>query len=220
MAVVSDKFFQKRKIEKRKQNTKNVIPYILIVCEGEKTEPNYFRGFKIRTKDVAELEISGDGKNTDTLVEDALRIKKKYEKERGIKFEQVWCVFDRDSFPAERFNNAFFLSKKYKFQVAYSNQAFELWYLLHFNYYCSDMHRDVLKSKLDEIMRDKYSIPYEKNSKKMYDLLMDKQGNAINNAIRLLDVHKTNPTFSPEKDAPSTTVHELVIELNKYIKKG
>ena len=44
--------------------------WFLIVCEGEKTEPNYFRSFPVN-KNLIRLDIKGEGKNTKSLVEKA-----------------------------------------------------------------------------------------------------------------------------------------------------
>jgi hypothetical protein len=55
---------------------------------------------------------------------------------------------------------------------------------------------------------------YKKNSETIYDELIDKQANAIKNATNLLKLYKP---CNPAKDNPSTTVHLLVQELNKFI---
>jgi hypothetical protein len=57
---------------------------------------------------------------------------------------------------------------------------------------------------------------YKKKSYDMYEDLIDKQSDAIKHAEKLLDEY---PIRNPEKDNPSTTVHMLVQELNKYIEK-
>lgn len=210
---------QKRSLRERKEKTRKVNPYILIVCEGEKTEPNYFKSFKILTKDVIEITIDGQGKNTDTLVEEAQKIKKRIEKEKGIKFDSVWCVFDRDSFPPQRFNNAIELAvKKYKFEVAYSNEAFELWYLLHFVYIDSNINRNELTKKLDKIMKKQYGVGYTKNDECMYLKIENRMNTAINNAEKLIELHQNISELNPEKNNPSTTVHKLVKYLKDYIK--
>jgi RloB-like protein len=62
---------------------------ILIVCEGQNTEPSYFEQFKVAT---AVIEIVGTGRNTLSLVEYAAHLHQtKYQN-----FNQVWCVFDAD----------------------------------------------------------------------------------------------------------------------------
>jgi hypothetical protein len=102
----------------------------LIVCEGKETEPNYFKAFRLSS---AKIYVFGFGFNTDSLVEEVVKQKKKASS-FGVKFDQVWCVLDKDSFPAQNLNRALQLAKNNDIHVAYSNQSFELWYLLHFDY--------------------------------------------------------------------------------------
>lgn len=192
---------RKRSYSARTVETRETYERFLIVCEGEKTEPNYFKSFRV-PRDV--IDVRGIGDNTIRIVEEAIRLKEK------DSYDQVWCVFDRDSFPSDRFNAAFILSEENDIKIAYSNEAFELWYLLHFNYYDSAISRKQYGDKLSELLGYKY----EKNSNSIYDDLLDKQPDAIRNAKKLLLNY--NPE-NPEKDNPSTKVHCLVIELNKFI---
>ena len=127
-----------------------------------------------------------------------------------IKYDQVWCVFDKNSFPKEHFNSALALAEKNKIKVAYSNEAFELWYLLHFNYIETAIPRGDYTYKLKE----RLGMKYEKNCKTMYNILLDKQKTAIKNAERLLSLYEKTDSY--EKN-PSTTVHLLVKELNKFL---
>jgi hypothetical protein len=203
----------------RKINQRATIPKFLIVCEGEKTEPNYFRKFPVSTRpDIIEFDIQGAAGCTLSLVKETEKLKT----EKGIKIggdykDQVWCVFDRDfkneNFNAQNFNSAIALAKQKKFQIAYSNDAFELWYILHFEYYESATHRDDYKKLLDKRLGHKY----EKNSKAMYEELKDKQDKAIQRAKKLLEVHDPSMTGNHN---PSTTVHLLVEELNKAIQNN
>lgn len=172
----------------------------LIVCEGEKTEPNYFKGFKLPSADV---QVIGLGANTTNLVEKAIKLKN----EKFPDKQQYWCVFDRDSFPAQNFNAALDNAKKNGFRVAYSNEAFELWYLLHFNYYDAALSRAAYPDKLSALLRFKYT----KNSNTIYNVLEDKQDTAIKNARKLLVSY--GAAHNPETDNPSTTVHLLVEQL-------
>jgi hypothetical protein len=182
-----------------------------IVCEGEKTEPNYFKKFSV---DV-DIQLSkGEGKDTKSLVEKAIELK------NGLKSDErdrVWCVFDRDRndqnpHDAKNFNAAINLAQTNGIKVAYSNDAFELWYLLHFHYYNTGISRKDYKNMLT----NQLGHEYKKNSETIYEELKDKQENAIKNAERLLKEY-TCP--NPETDNPSTTVHLLVEELNSFIPK-
>jgi hypothetical protein len=185
--------------------------WFLIVCEGEKTEPNYFRSFPVDRK-LIKLDIQGEGRNTNSLVEKAIELKKGSESDETDRF---WCVFDRDKNPnnpndSQNFNSAINIAKNNGIKVAYSNDAFELWYLLHFNYYHTQISRKDYPDMLTELLGHKY----QKNSETIYEKLKDKQENAIKNAKRLLQEYKPP---NPETDNPSTTVHLLVEELNSFI---
>lgn len=130
----------------------------LIICEGEKTEPNYFDAFKVKS---AKILIQGTGCNTISLVTEAQKIVNSYETD-NIEFDQVWCVFDRDDF-YDTFNDAIFKAQDIGLRVAYSNEAFELWYLLHFIYFDSSITRVDYIRKLNEHL----DIEYKKNSTEM-----------------------------------------------------
>jgi len=127
------------------------------------------------------------------------------------KGDQIWCIFDRDSFPSQQFNDALSLAGQKGIKVAYSNEAFELWYILHFEFLNTGITRAAYIAKLTKLLNK----PYEKNSHEIYDLLEPWQATAIANAKRLLTTY--NPS-KPEQDNPSTTVHLLIEELRKYIR--
>jgi len=88
----------------------------LIVCEGAKTEVNYFESFRVPGRYV---HIEGTGRNTLSLVEEAIRLRDKVQESDG--FDQCWCVFDRDSFPTADFDNAVAKADANGFRAAYSN---------------------------------------------------------------------------------------------------
>jgi len=195
---------------KRKVGTRGEPRHLfLIVCEGESTEKNYFDGFRLPVAHIK--DVFGIGDNTESLVRKAMKIKKDAAR-CGIKYAQTWCVFDKDAFPAENFNNAIVLANREGILVAYSNAAFELWYLLHFDYIDTPIDR----KRYIQLLSDRMGEKYEKNDPLMYEKLCSKQQNAIKNAKKLLAIHTPS---SPAKNDPSTTVHLLVEELLKYITK-
>lgn len=97
----SDNLFWKRNQKnedlKRKKEVLRPAQTFLIICEGEKTEPNYFRAFNLSN---ATIEVDGTGRNTKSLIK---YIEKTYEIKE---FDQVRAVFDKDSFSDENFNAA------------------------------------------------------------------------------------------------------------------
>lgn len=187
----------------RQVEIRNELPRFLIVCEGEQTEPNYFEALAAEIRVSVNVQVKGLGDNTDSLVRQAIALKDQDD------YVQAWCVFDRDSFPKDRFNRAITLAEEHGLQVAYSNQAFELWYILHFEYLQAGLERKAYKAKLSRHLGKKY----EKNSLTIYHELSIRQPIAIRNAARLL---ATYDPPNPEADNPSTKVHLLVQELNKF----
>jgi len=176
----------------------------LIICEGENTEPDYFRAF--RTPGLI-VTVDGTGKNTLTLVDQAIETRDRLSSK--CQYDECWCVFDRDSFPKDHFNNAVFKAEANGFEVGYSVQSFELWYLLHFDYCDSALHRSSYGDRLTDKLEQKY-VKSANMSKQMYVLLHPHIHKAIENATRLC-ANYTSET--PEKRDPCTTVHILVERL-------
>lgn len=181
---------------------------VLILCEDAKSAPYYFHGFPVPPHDV-EIEIVGTGINTNALVREAINRKTAAEAQ-GQKYIAIWCVFDRDDFPAQHFNEAFDLAKHFGIRIAYANQCFELWYWLHFDFQQTSVSRDEYGAKLSARLGRKYS----KADKTLYAELKDLQHNAVRNAKKLLLSY--HPKCNPERDDPSTTIHLLVEYLNEF----
>ncbi len=224
---MADQLFKKRqgKRKERKSENREMKPYrYLIVCEGEKTEPNYFEGFKEEINSIYknqvdvkkwEIDIEGAGRNTESLVEYASKLKRK----SVVEYGNIWCVFDKDDFTDEQFNNAIGKCKKDNFKPAWSNEAIELWFLLHFEYLNTAINRSAYIKKLNKYF-GKFSInngKYEKNLKDIYKILKEYGSckNAIANAKKLFEAQPENS--SPSKTNPATKVYELVEELLEII---
>lgn len=138
-----------RKEQKRKKNIRNKRKYYLIVCEGKATEPNYFEGLK---QDLPrgvvtsyQINIEGTGRDTESLLKETLRLKEEYKKTRNRPVDRLWIVFDRDSFTPQNFNTAIQRCDNIDIGCAWSNEAFEFWYLLHFKYYDNEFHTEIIK---------------------------------------------------------------------------
>lgn len=193
----------------RSVGKKKIGERFLIVCEGEKTEPSYFESYGV--PGLVDVHAEGFGVSPPQLVEIALDRKGNQSQRRNEDiYDQVWCVFDKDDWDDGVFNNAIQRAESQGLKVAYSNEAFELWFLLHFRFFDTPMHRKVFAGKLNELL----DRPYKKNATDMYDQLYLKQGFAIKSAQRLLALYSPR---NPAKDNPSTTVHLLVQELNRFL---
>ncbi len=139
-----------RKEKKREPGNRILREYFLIVCEGERTEPNYFDSIKKSLPvGLVDVEIKGVGMNTRSLVGETIRLRAVREKENNREYDQVWAVFDKDSFDKD-FNSAIQMGAQNKIDCAWSNEAFEIWYLLHFAYFTSGHSRDEYKELIEK----------------------------------------------------------------------
>lgn len=188
---------------------------VLIVCEGEKTEPQYFKHFNnIVIGDwIYTINCKGGRMNTIQVVEKAIELRDKAKK-TNKPYDSVWAVFDKDDFPAKDFNDAIRLAEKNDIGCAWSNEAFELWYVLHFenrtsptvrNNYASIINKHINKAK----PKSEKKYEYEKNDDGI-GLLLQKYGSeekAINYA-EALDNFYTGNAYSNHN--PCTTVYKLI----------
>jgi len=207
-----------------KEGTRELRAYFLIVCEGAKTEPNYFKSFpKMAGSLVFDLTFDGGGISTTKVLEKAIEIRNK----SSQKFDRIWIVFDKDSFDAGKFNKAIIDAKSKNISCAWSNEAFELWYLLHFVNRTTAMGREDYEKALEREVNKQIaaktgskstSYKYKKNDKSMYQTL--KTYGSETNAIKWAKALRTaNVGEQYAKYNPCTMVYELVEELNGKSKK-
>ncbi len=223
----SDDLFKKRRADRKERRCEYKTPKAnsyLIVTEGKRTEPLYFRGLqkKIEEKvggnvDVIELpliDIYGKGCSPGRLIAHADQIVK----EAKIIYQNVWIVFDKDDF--KDFDWAIEACADKGYKCAWSNQSFEYWLYLHFYYSDAALHRDEWNKKLSEIFRQ-YKIgdgKYRKNYEDIYNLvnIHDGVASAIRNAKRRMEKFEKG-VYKPSEYDPGTMVHKLVEELKMYL---
>lgn len=209
---------KRRKYQKRSHDEVDIVCRILIVCEGSKTEPNYFKAFnkKKRGRVVFDLEFDGGGISTTKVVQKAIELRDMARK--NIPYDRVWAVFDKDSFSEQKFNAAIQMAKDNNIGCAWSNEAFELWYLLHFHNRVTAMPRTEYQKAISEavnnspLYKSKTKYTYAKNDEKTFDIL-NKYGNQ-QHAIKWAqscEENFTNNSYATHN--PCTTVYNLVNQL-------
>lgn len=212
--------------KKRRQEYLEMKQYrYYIFCEGEQTEPQYFAGFKRLIeenpiyRDMVLIEIEPCATETMRVIGMAERYVAKNRVQRG----QVWCVYDKDSFPARNFNGVAERAERLnrenselQYHVAWSNECIEFWFLLHFAYYTANNHRTEYISFLNNKFRELGLGKYQKNMTNIFVVLLEK-GNpklAIRYAKRII---REGQGKTPAEIAPGTKVYELAEELVKYL---
>jgi len=193
-------------------------PTILIICEGKNTEPSYFNQFRLSS---ATIKSIGEGYNTISLVNRAKQLAHEQQ------YDQVWCVFDKDDFAGADFNAAIQIAETLGFKVAYSNQAFEYWLILHLDdHQGGQMNRSDYNDKLNELLKP-FGVVYDGNgSKKVNEdffSILDGTDTKTNKKRVELAIARAQKNYlsldhtSPAKEESSTTVFKLTEELLKYL---
>lgn len=221
----SDDLFRKRKartgaeLQRQKGDRARNTRY-LIVCEGTKTEPHYFREL------LDDLTIRGQlvriapnaGVSPDRVVAHALAL---YDGDAasGDAYDTVYCVFDRDrhtTFDAA-VQRTKALSAAGKPLVAItSTPCFEIWLLLHFGYTAQPFHPAGKKSVGDQVVAalkaKKGFGKYGKGQKGVYAQLKGGLADALDNADQLRRHCAATGSVNP-----ATDVDKLVLALRKLV---
>lgn len=198
--------------------TRELRRSFLIVCEGAVTEVLYFEAFRV-PKDVR-LVVRGEGKSTLSLVDAAVDYAQRAAKDDAV-YDEVWVVYDHDDFGADLFNRAAEKiralndTRSEKWHAAWSHESFEVWFLLHFEFFEGRLHRHLINKKLGEI----FGATYRKNHAGLYELLLPHQPRALKHAEQLAKKHRVDPfgDTPPAQANPCTQVYRLVEALNAEI---
>ena len=189
---------------------------LLIVVSG-KTEEEYFCRFPVPGQ-LLKIVLCPKIDNK-KLLRKAIEIRHKQTRENKYldDIDETWIVIDRDLHTPNPKDRREFIgvlegAKTDNIKVAYSNNAFELRYLLHFKYEKDTLDSQELIRRLNtELKQAKMGYLYKKPAKQMYRLIHSKQEQAIKHASKLY----LNKKDVPPVDAnPSTTVYKLVELLN------
>lgn len=192
----SPKERQRKQLE-RKLGRRASYDRILIVSEGSRTEPNYFReiraAHRLHTANVA-VQPSGLGTEPMQVVQYAAELFKNGDRHRQIQpraFEQVYAVFDRDDHRSyfDALRSAESLDgtlrndngQPVRFRAIASVPSFELWLLLHYEDVLAPIDRHEVMQRL------KRHIPgYEKGAGGAFAATCDRLATATQRAQALV----------------------------------
>jgi hypothetical protein len=212
----TDNLFHKRKQRladslKRKNSKRAPYDRVLIVCEGAKTEPNYFREIRDTYRlSTANIDICGEECGSDPLnvVNYAIR-----QSREDSDYDRVYCVIDRDkhtTFDAaiDKLRHTR-LGKDVIFTAITSVPCFEFWLLLHFGYttrqFCAQGNASNCEIVVAELNK-KGQIPgYCKGARNIFELTKERLPDAIRHSKQLQQHNQASGANSP-----ATNIHELI----------
>lgn len=190
----------------------------LIVCEGKKTEPNYFNGLKRKINEkygnkvdvlIPNIDVKGTGMNTTSLVKYTQKTVNHANKVYG----QVWVVFDKDDYNDEQFDSAI---KNCDYNVAWSNPNFEVWLLAHFKKVNRYISKDDVLQELSKEFQKKGLGDYTKNDTNIFDKVTSegKLHTAIKNCEHMEELNKDG--LASQRN-PMTKIYKIVDGLKEYL---
>jgi len=206
--------------KRRKNNDKELAPVFHIFCEGEKTEPYYFRGYIEKFfPGNRRIRVEKTNKNTPKqLVEEAVKSKNDKNFPEGDIF---WVVYDREN--AAKYSDtlhleAYQLAKANVVNIALSNVCFELWILLHFEMSTASYSScdDLIKNSA---LRKEHIKNYDKGDKKIFDEIFDRIDDAKSNAISMNEgIEKTadHSWKKPYQLNPFSDVYKLLDAIQDF----
>lgn len=239
-------------LKKSDKRTADSLPTFIIFCEDEVSEPIYFKFFE--TSKIKVNPIRNQKSMMDNVVNAICHCKESdlLEETDGKlcvckEGNQVWCVFDRDFEEIEQkqlrgnilFDESIKTALSNGIRLAWSNDAFELWVLLHFE--AIDSENPDYKKRQKYYDRLTYIFKNLPNPNEDLVKVLKfggytykgnlKSANNFRNIVRAEIVKKTNIAIDRAKEleskyassevphhekSPLTLVHHLVEELIKY----
>jgi len=202
---------KQRKIDnyKRREAFREPRRSILIVCEGEKTEPIYFNALKEKLRLImVDVEIVGEGGAPITVVDHAIELReerKQIAKKSLIKteYEVIYCVIDVDRH--ETLDQTIDKARGNEICVILSNPCFEYWYILHFRKTSAPFNTS---QDAKSALRREHSA-YSESDTTIFNVVYPKTSDAIKHSKEVLK-GQHNDAEDLRDCNPSTHVHKIV----------
>ncbi|MFA9487155.1 MULTISPECIES: RloB family protein [unclassified Moraxella] len=199
----------------RRPQIREAYDKVLIVCEGEKTEPFYFQGL-IKAEKLSSVNVQVDHVGSRSapihVIDRAIELTMEANKDANSEahYDRVYCVIDRDEHSTfnqaiQKISTANKQANSALYYGVVSYPSFEYWYICHFERNRGSMSSAVCERNANSLWQNTFHEPYQKNNSEAYSKLRSKQADAISNAkFAIKDADET------DQKNPSTNVHELV----------
>ena len=196
----------------RKSNIRQTRDKFIILTNGEQSETNYFNLLKSR-KSIYDVEVKFVNADPIGLVDNAEKLLPSA--------NQIWYVFDIDyTYKDKRLLPALNKAKKIGVKIAYSNMAFEVWLISHFQQCEKHLetkdHAEILTKLLKQ---EGYAFEYKKSDDAVLKkIFIPKYKEATANAKivfqkkvkQFRETHGENADFSIWEWNSSTNIFKLI----------
>jgi hypothetical protein len=197
-------------------------PKIYIFSHTQKAEIEYFQDFKQHLSSDQIIPNKIVLRSPQQLINKVIDWKKRKDisAEDG---DQVWCVFDVDDFyknDRTGLLRAVDCANRNEIKIAYVNDCFELWILLHFKQVTSPIGgRGKYVNEIDKFYTVNGLGNFSNKNQRCFDNILAYQGDCIKNAKTIASFGSYNEIIwsdvLSDRRNPSTSIHLLVEEILK-----
>lgn len=196
-------------------------PKVWVWSHTEKAEINYFQEFKNHLHSNLLMPRKFICFTPQQLIPEVVKWKK-WEKINDEDGDRIWCIFDVDDFfknDPDNLLKAINLAHQNNIKIAYVNECFEHWILLHFERLNSAVRRGAtIETKIIQHFKKNGLGKYIKNQE-VFKQLLPFQSNAIKNGNGLVPKYEEidwQKELSGDGN-PSTSIHFLIQEINDLL---
>ena len=206
----TDNLHHKKRLAKsyeRKPGRRPAGKRYLIVCEGAKSEPHYFKEIRHELRlQTATIDVCGKecGSDPVSVFKYAAKL---CDDEKHSAYDSVFCVIDTDDHANLSQALELIDARGKPFQAVVSSPCFEYWLLLHHSFHRSSFRATGTKS-IGEVVESalrKHDGMYQKGKPGLWSRYKDKLEVALSNSKA---IHKTSRASGNKN--PSTDIHFLV----------
>lgn len=201
--------------ERKGKTIKDKPCKIYIFTEG-RTEEIYLKHYHNKKKGIEIIPV--DSEHTDAL--GIVKYAKEYIDNNDIDIElgdRCYCVFDSDPKSNTHINEAFDLVRGYKhkgLECIFSNPSFEIWFVLHFRKAPYGKTADDIKKMVRNLLKGQ--VPEYKETTDIFDVLWDRQDNALKEAELLhTEQMKIHTDVLSHACNPYTNIFEFIFYLRE-----
>lgn len=207
---------------KRALRQRKIRDTIIIITNGRRTEKLYFDNLTDSFNSMFKIKVEYKNEQPDKLVA--------YAKSLDLNlYNQIWCVFDiDDTYKEGHLIQAINDAKKFNINIAYSNEAFEVWLLCHLtNNVNPSLSRKSYIKEINKYLVDRNLQKYQKNDLNLLKTqFIPKALHASEVAKRIYQNHEANhqKNYCGNKNYPiwdwksTTTVYQLIESLQLTVK--
>ena len=183
------------------------VRVILICCEGEETEPQYFEAVKRQYRipqGAVDIKVLGGQGQHEKLIDNSVAQRNELSNKLKISYDEIeiWAVCDKDNMSGT-YDDLLAYATKFGVNLAFCSPSFEIYLLQHFGHSASNE----VGRALEALLTKKLGKKYDKTDLSWFVELIDQKPKSLAGIVTQCE------SISDPENTPFITVHHLVSRL-------